>query len=522
MKKQYVLLSLLSGFLLAFSYPNFLEQGLKTHTFFFIWFAYVPLLYVMLKEKNYKYIFIYSTATSLEFYLVSLYWLCNVKPMGTGAYVCWVLLSIYCTFFISLPLMLSKLMRNKFGMSYLLGVPALLTIFEFSREWMLTGFPILTPAQSQYQLLPFLQVLKYTGVYGPNFIIYFMNALIALLFAGQRPDIKNPGGMAAIMLAGILLLLVIPANFRITGGKTMKAAIIQPNIDQGVEWSKDYKERSIDTIRNMIKSLGSEKPDIIVWPETGYPGMIKAEPWKAQEIASWVPGAYNIVGSDNVLYTKGEPEYFNTAFLIGPKGAIEGEHSKLHLVPFGEYIPLQNIVPFIHQAVRRYGFVGIYGGKFASVLEMRGIRFGVLICYDGVFPEISRKFAEQGAAFMVHLSYETWYGRTPASSQIFVSTAMRAIENEIPIIRSVASGISGFVTSRGEIYSETRLFEKKAVMAVCRNRLEKDNLYKVRRLAHIFACFAAGRVYFDPEEIRFLIRRITGFSGNGNTGSITK
>jgi apolipoprotein N-acyltransferase len=292
-----------------------------------------------------------------------------------------------------------------------------------------------------------------------------MNALIALLFAGQRPNIKNPCDMAAIMLAGLLLLLVIPANFKITGGKTIKAGIIQPNIDQGVEWSKDYKERSIDTIRNMIKSLKPEKPDIIVWPETGYPGMIKTEPQAVRKISEWVPGAYNIVGSDNALYTKSEPEYFNTAFLIGPGGVIEGEHSKLHLVPFGEYIPLQNIVPFIHQAVRRYGFVGYTAGNSASVLEMRGIKFGVLICYDGVFPDISRKFAEQGAAFMVHLSYETWYGRTPASSQIFVSSAMRAIENEIPIIRSVASGISGFVTSRGEIYSETRLFEKKTVMA---------------------------------------------------------
>jgi apolipoprotein N-acyltransferase len=465
MNKKYILLSLLSGLLLAFSFPNFLEQGLKTHTFFFIWFAYAPLFYIFLKENSLKYIFIYSTLTALEFYLISLYWLCNVKPMGYGAYACWALLCVYCTFSISLPLILSKLLKSKSGVDYLLSVPVLLTIFEFSREWMLTGFPILTPAQSQYQLLPFLQILKYTGIYGPNFLIFFINVLAAMLFAGQKPDIKKTGNAGAICIAGLLLLLVIPANSRIIAGKTIKAGIIQPNIDQGVEWSKEYKEQSLNTIRGMIKNLKNDKPDIIVWPETGYPGILKAEPWKALEIAGWAPGAYNIVGSDNVAYNKKEPEYYNTAFFIGPGGAIEGEYSKMHLVPFGEYIPLQNIVPFIHQAVRRYGFVGYTAGNSAGPMEMNGLKFGILICYDGVFPEISRKFAEQGAAFMVHLSYETWYGRTPASSQIFVNTALRAIENEIPIIRCVASGISGFVTSRGEIYSETGLFEKKAVTA---------------------------------------------------------
>jgi apolipoprotein N-acyltransferase len=115
--------------------------------------------------------------------------------------------------------------------------------------------------------------------------------------------------------------------------------------------------------------------------------------------------------------------------------------------------------------VRRYGYTGFTPGKKIEPLNYRGTKFGVIICYDSLFPEISREFAAKGARFLVHISYETWYGRTPATTQIFINTALRSIENGIPMIRCVSSGVSGFVKATGEIYLETGLFEKRAEAA---------------------------------------------------------
>jgi apolipoprotein N-acyltransferase len=467
-KTKYILLSLLSALLLAFSHPNFIEMGLKTHTFFFIWFAYTPLLYVLMKEDGLKRVFVYGMITGTVFYMIGLYWLCYVKPMGIGAYICWALLALYFSLYMGGTLVLPKLLNERYRIDYLLSIPAVFTILEFVREWFISGWQILTPAQSQYQFLPFLQLLSITGVYGPAFIILFVNTLLAALVINRKTEIKQLPVVISVCICFVLVLCSIAANFK--GNKDalekFKAAIIQPNNDQDVVWSKDYKDNLMNDLSAMIRSLAAEKPGLIVWPETEYPGLLNSEPRKAPEIAGWLPGAYNLVGSDSIeRRADNDSNYYNSAYLVDTKGAITASYSKVHLVPFGEYIPLQNAIPFLRAVVRRAGYYGFSAGSSIEPMDMNGIKIGPLICYDSLFPEIAREYARKGAVLLTHLSYEAWYGRTPATTQIFINTAMRAVENGLPIVRSVSTGMSGFIDSRGNIYSETGLFEKRAVAA---------------------------------------------------------
>lgn len=465
MKIKYLLLSALSGLLLAFSHPNFIENGLKTHTFFFIWFAYTPLIYILMKETSKKAVFFYTAAAGTVFYLVGLYWLCYVEPMGAGAYVCWVLLALYLSLYMGAAFVAARVLKDRFRIDYLLSLPAAFTILEYCREWVITGFQVLTPAQSQLQFLPMLQMLKITGLYGPAFLILFINTLIVTFALEKRINMKNAAGLAGICVAVLLAVFAVMSNFSRAGGEKIKAAIIQPDIDQNTEWSNDYRLWNMNTYKRMIQSVSAEKPGIVVWPETGYPGILNTDPARGAEIALWAPGAYNMVGSDSYERKNGETSYYNSAFLLNEKGEITGSYSKFHLVPFGEYVPLQHTVKFIKKVVQRYGYTGFTPGKKIEPLNYRGIKFGALICYDSLFPEISREFARKGARFLTHLSYETWYFLSPASAQIFLNTALRAIENNMPVIRCVASGMSGFIDAKGRIYSSTPLFEEKTSVA---------------------------------------------------------
>ncbi|HRU38944.1 MAG TPA: apolipoprotein N-acyltransferase, partial [Candidatus Goldiibacteriota bacterium] len=418
-----------------------------------------------MKEDKPSGVFWHSYLSAAVFYLISLYWLCNVKPMGSGAYGAWLALSLYLSIHIAAPLALAKLLQKRTNADMFLTVPALMTVFEFIREWLFSGFQLLTPAQSQNGFIGLLQLLKITGVYGPAFLVYFTNMLIASAAYEKNVELTGFSRLFAVFTSIALCVLAFAANLDAPRkAAPVKAAIIQPDIDQGGEWSQEYRLKALKLLEEMIRSIKTEKPDIIVWPETAYPGLFGSDPARPAMVAGWSPGSWNFVGSDRAETREGVNIYYNTAFLTDPQGKITGSYSKYHLVPFGEYVPLQDKLKFIRQAVRRYGYVGFTPGDRIEPLTMAGLKIGAIICYDGLFPEISREYARKGARILAHLSYETWYGNTPASAQIFQNTALRAVENSVPIIRSVASGMSGFVDARGRIYNVTGLFEKRAVV----------------------------------------------------------
>ena len=460
MKIKYLLLCFLTSILLTFSYPNFLEKDVNISTSFFIWFAYGPLFYVIFKTSNNRQVFFYNLISFSVFYLLSLYWLIYVKPMGIFAFFAWIGLSVlYCAMIMSLSITLTKKIFDKYKINFIIGLPAAITFAEYLREWLFTGFPLLNPAQSQYNFRFFIQILKYTGSYGAVFFIILINIIITKIILNEK--IKN---VYFYFIFLMLFSFILMGNFvKKSKLEPVVVGILQSNNDQSVVWDYEYKNKVMQKYKKLIFDIKDKKPDLIIWPETGYPGILNIEKDAAKNISDLYFGSYtyHIVGSDKASKnSSGNLDYYNAAFLITPDGKIANDYEKNHLVPFGEYIPFHTLFPFIDKVVRRYGYISFKQGKELKIFNFKNFKTAPLICYDSMFPEISRTCVKNGAQFLSHLSYENWYGSSCASAQIFTNIALRAIENNVWVVRCVESGISGIVNNKGEIIHPTKLFEE--------------------------------------------------------------
>jgi apolipoprotein N-acyltransferase len=167
------------------------------------------------------------------------------------------------------------------------------------------------------------------------------------------------------------------------------------------------------------------------------------------------------VGDDGRLY--------NTAFLLGRDGRIQGRYDKRHLVPFGEYVPLHQVFFFLDKLVVGIGDFG--WGQRATVFSLNGARFSVMICYEAIFPDEVREFVRDGAEFLVNITNDAWFGRSGAPSQHLAMAAMRAVENGMYLVRAANTGITAVVAPTGEILAETGIFTEAALLGTIHPRL---------------------------------------------------
>ena len=169
------------------------------------------------------------------------------------------------------------------------------------------------------------------------------------------------------------------------------------------------------------------------------------------------------MGEDGRLY--------NTAFLLGTDGQIHGRYDKRHLVPFGEYVPLQQVFFFLDKLVVGIGDFG--RGRRATVFSLDGVRFSVMICYEAIFPGEVREFGRDGAEFLVNITNDAWFGRSGAPSQHLAMAAMRAVENGMYLVRAANTGISAVVAPTGEILAETGIFTEATLLGTIHPRLRE-------------------------------------------------
>jgi apolipoprotein N-acyltransferase len=166
---------------------------------------------------------------------------------------------------------------------------------------------------------------------------------------------------------------------------------------------------------------------------------------------------------------------YNSAFLVGPKATILGRYDKIHLVPFGEYIPLRGLLFFLEKLV--VGIGDFRSGTDYTVMATPSGRFAVLICFEAIFPDLVRHFVRHGAQFLVHITNDAWFGDSPASYQHVSMVVLRAVENRLPIVRAANSGISAVIDATGRLSQETDLFVRTWVKARISPAGEGTTLY---------------------------------------------
>lgn len=461
--------AVLSGILIILSFPRFDLYPLA-------WVSLVPLL-VSLWEKDVSTAFKIGWITGIIYFSGTLYWIYysithygNV-PLITSLFIV-ILLSLYLGLYVGIfALAFSRhIVRSRLPAVFI--APLFWVTLEFIRSYALTGFPWSSLGYSQYRFLSLIQIADITGIYGISFIIVAFNAAIADLFILKKREEKMPllsrfwvtSSMVALLLS--LIFIFIYGQVRLNQerpGNVVRAALIQGNIEQDKKWLPEYQSAVIGVYKHLSVQAMAYSPSIVIWPETALPFYFGYEKGLTRDFLSFQRElkTYLLTGSviiKDLPLKKTEATLTNSAILLDRGGNITYIYDKIHLVPFGEYVPLKKVLFFIDKLVAG---IGDYtpGTKIIRANTDFG-SFGTFICYEIIFPGLVRKFYSKGGDFIVTITNDAWFGRTAGPYQHFSMAVLRAVENRKPVLRVANTGISGYIDSNGRIIKATPLFER--------------------------------------------------------------
>ncbi|MBN1881866.1 MAG: apolipoprotein N-acyltransferase [Deltaproteobacteria bacterium] len=473
-------LSAVGGVLFALSLP-------KVDFFFTAWVCLVPLLFAIENQPPHR-SFLFGLVFGLFAYTGIFYW--TYTPMyfygGISLPVSMILVLLFATYisiYSSLFAYLVSWSRLRFSLPLFVTVPVAWTALEFFRAYLLTGFPWGYLGHSQLQWLTFMQVLDITGVYGVTFVIAAVNVALFLIVKRLIGTITTfpfkEAAVAAILVAAVIgyglfalnreeRIFTDPSRIYLSP-EPVTVALIQGSIPQNLKWNPSFREETVSLYEEMTRASIEDSPDLVVWPETAMPFFYQDSERFVDRIVHLadendihlffgIP-AYEIRGDDSIAF-------FNRAYLFSPEGDIVGYYDKRHLVPFGEYVPLKKLLFFVDKLTESVGETE--PGSITDPMETEFGAVGSLICYEAIFPEISRMFARKNAALLVNITNDAWYGTTSAPYQHFSLARMRAIETRLPLIRVANTGISAVVHPTGDVEMMTPLFRRTISVAYIR------------------------------------------------------
>src|SRR5689334_7660631 len=370
----------------------------------------------------------------------------------------------------------------------LFAAPCLWVTLELLRTYLLSGLPWSLLGYSQYRQLDLIQIADHLGVYGVSFLIVLTNVALAELylwlsplFRGFRPA-RLPWELVttAAMLVGLswAYSTSLIASEGIERPKAvLNVGVVQPNIDQAVKWDQNFRDETLRRYDRLTDSFGYGT-DLVVWPEAATPFIYEREPVYQLQLVAMAnrASAPLLFGSPAVRFDADrKPFLLNSVYLLSPDGQLLGRYDKQHLVPFGEYIPLKSsILFFLEKLVEGIG--DFQAGLGPTILSFqlkesdgggpaRRVQFGVVICYEVIFPDLVRRMATGGAEFLVTITNDAWFGDSSAPFQHFSMVVFRSVENHLAFARAANTGISGFIDPFGRIIAASPLFTQTALQA---------------------------------------------------------
>lgn len=436
-------LAVLSSLLLILSFPGFNFE-------FLAWVGFVPLFFA-LNDKSVKEAFILFFITGAIFWAGVIYWLAHVTLPGTIILIFY--LALYFAFFGSIIRPLTR----KSKLSALFLIPSVWVLLEYLRAHLFTGFPWALLGYSQYLNLPAIQIADIGGAWVVSFLIMFVNAAIVEIIWSGANRLWTRLKITVISLVLVLFLtfgygyLCLSRKAPAPATAPVRISVIQGNIPQELKWDKDAQDMIMRKYSGLTLQAAKDNPDLVVWPEAAVPGILGEDDPLYEEIFSLAREIKIplLVGA----VVKDKEDYFGSALLINSSGEITRRYDKLHLVPFGEYIPLKKLFPFLATVVP----IGeMKKGKEYTIFSLKTLNFAVLDCFEDVFPELAREFIRHGADFLVNITNDAWYKETSAPYQHLQASVLRAVENQAYLARAANTGVSGFIAPSGKIISLVR------------------------------------------------------------------
>ncbi len=495
-KKTYAW-SALSGLLLFLSFPKYGSAALA-------WVALCPLLLALRNLKPAE-AFRAGFVTGLIYNVGILYWINYVIAVygNLPAYAglaAMLLLATFLALFVGV-FSASVAWFGRRGVAAIFSAPLLWVALEFCKSHILTGFPWENLAYSQHAWRTVIQMCDITGFYGLSFLIVLVNVILSDLMPLR--DKKH----AAIEVAVGLVLMGLVVGYghyriadvqaRVQLAAMAQVALIQGNIDQGIKWSPEFRDETLKIYDRLTREAASsaEKPDLVVWPETAVPFYFQNVDPRYRDVLDLArdSGAWLVIGSPGYKAGSGTGEPVNAAFVISPQGQLVGQYDKVHLVPFGEYVPLRRLLPFMTNIVP--GICDFSTGDGFHPLKLKDRKIGVLICYEAIFPEIARAYHRAGAELLVNMTNDAWFGRTSAPFQHLEMAAFRAVETRRYIVRAANTGISAIIDPTGAIETATELYQA-ARLSGRVHYLRIETIYSRIGDAFVYGCLVLLGILF--------------------------
>lgn len=456
---------ILSSVLLALAYPCFN-----------IWpcafFAFVPFFFAIEKTKLSK-AFLFSWLFGFAFFLITIFWLIHVTLPGmimVAAYLAlyFAVFGLLCNYSMGASLPNAEPRRIAWQYLMLIFIPAYWVSAEWLRSHLMTGFPWALLAHSQAFNLPVIQIADIFGAYGVSFVIMLVNVAIFITIKEFR---EKEFRMFALAIASVVVFFVLSYGiFRMKNvfiGESYKVCVVQGNIPQYQKWDANFREMIISRYETLTADAAKNKCDLIIWPETSVPGFLEEERDLLNRVRDLAVRTKTplLVGSPRDDRSGGE-RYYNSVYLISGDGMIVDIYDKIHLVPFGEYLPLKGVFAFVEKFAKnpigdfrpgeKYTVFKLTAeksimGRSESWRMIKKVKFSSLICFEDIFPEISRRFVKDGALFLVNMTNDAWFNVSAAPYQHAQCSIFRAVENRINVIRAANTGLSCFIDQKGRI-----------------------------------------------------------------------
>ncbi len=460
----------LSGLLLALAFPG--GPGLWP----LLAVALVPLIDAV-RAVSARRAFLLGLATGLVHFLLLLYWI--VIVLGHYGGLPWylaapalVLLALYMALYVGAFAAGARMVLLTLPATAALWLlPALWVGLDWLRGWLFSGFPWMDPGYALAGQPELIQAADLFGHHGLTYLLVLVNTLLVLLSdagrgRGRRVALAGPVALLLVLAAGYSAVRWQQVAGLMGGAEKMTIGVVQGNISQDQKWSPDNQERTVATYIDRTASLfaggdGGSRPVLVVWPETALPfypstsmfvedlqqlntrfdmALLTGAPW------------FEVVDAD-----KKDFDFFNSALLIAPTGQFLDRYSKSHLVPFGEYVPLKPLFPFLAPLVEAVG--DFSPGLIDRPMVWRQAKIGVLICFESIFPDIAVQWVERGANVLVNLTNDAWYGKSSAPYHSLAMTVLRSVETRRSTVRAANTGISGIIDPLGRVVLQSGLFE---------------------------------------------------------------
>lgn len=456
------LLPLITGVATAWAFPPF-NMGQMA------WLSLVPLLFAI-ENCAWGEAFRRGYIAGLAFFGMTTWWIVHVSVPGAVATIAFLALyfgaaaSSFAVVRARIAGTDDSVVRN---LAAAVVGTACWTTLEWVRGWfLLGGFPWNFLGVSQWQAGPLIQFASVTGVYGVSALLCLVNYAFYFTIRRLVRQIGKPAPLRRLSWEFYVAMVLVALAFmhgigEIRSGqeqktRSLRVGLVQPDIPQSLKFEPGEKQMILSRLGDQTDVLLADHPDLIIWPET-------AMPWVIQNDRESVDLVTNILAKSKAHLLTGYfddryPKLYNAAILFTPQAHIGGVYRKIHLVPFGEFVPLRSIwAPLLKRVgPKDYNvddFFDMSTGDEYSIFEANGLRFGTVICFEDTLPDLYRRFVQRDVDFMVNLTNDAWFKTSPELQMHLANAVFRAVENRRLLVRATNNGVTCVVSEHGFIRS---------------------------------------------------------------------